>query len=205
MKRNLVAILRGIVPAEVEGHAEALIAAGVTTIEVPLNSPDPFESVARLVARFGAVAEIGAGTVLRVEEVDRLADLGARIVVSPNADPAVIRATRAAGMASFPGVLTPTECFAALAAGASALKFFPGTLIGPAGLAAIRAVLPKGTPLYAVGGGHAGNFAEWIAAGASGFGIGTAIYRPGQSVEATARAAAEIVAAYDAAKAGSVS
>ena len=204
MKRNLVAILRGIVPAEVEGHAEALIAAGVTTIEVPLNSPDPFESVARLVACFGAVAEIGAGTVLTVGDVARLADLGARIVVSPNADPAVIRATRAAGMASFPGVLTPTECFAALAAGASALKFFPGTLIGPAGLSAIRAVLPKETPLYAVGGASAANFAEWIAAGATGFGIGTAIYRPGQSVEATARAAAEIVAAYDAAK-GSVS
>ena len=204
MKRNLVAILRGIVPAEVEEHAEALIAAGVTTIEVPLNSPDPFESVGRLVARFGEVAEIGAGTVLRVEEVDRLADLGARIVVSPNADPSVIRATRAAGMVSFPGVLTPTECFAALAAGASALKFFPGTLIGPAGLSAIRAVLPKETPLYAVGGASAANFAEWIAAGATGFGIGTAIYRPGQSVEATARAAAEIVAAYDAAK-GSVS
>lgn len=205
MTRNLVAILRGVAPAEVEGHAQALIAAGVTTIEVPLNSPDPFESVARLVARFGAEAEIGAGTVLRVEEVDRLADLGARIVVSPNADPLVIRATRAAGMASFPGVLTPTECFAALAAGASALKFFPGTLIGPAGLAAIRAVLPKGMPLYAVGGAHAGNFAEWITAGATGFGIGTAIYRPGQSVEATARAAAEIVAAYDAAKVGGVS
>ena len=204
MKRNLVAILRGVVPVEVEGHAETLIAAGVTTIEVPLNSPDPFESVGRLVARFGEVAEIGAGTVLRVEEVDRLADLGARIVVSPNADPSVIRATRAAGMASFPGVLTPTECFAALAAGASALKFFPGTLIGPAGLSAIRAVLPKETPLYAVGGASAANFAEWIAAGATGFGIGTAIYRPGQSVEATARAAAEIVAAYDAAK-GSVS
>jgi 2-dehydro-3-deoxyphosphogalactonate aldolase len=205
MKRNLVAILRGIVPAEVEGHAETLIAAGVTTIEVPLNSPDPFESVARLVARFGAVAEIGAGTVLSVGDVARLADLGARIVVSPNADPLVIRATRAAGMDSYPGVLTPTECFAALAAGASALKFFPGTLLGPAGLAAIRAVLPKGTPLYAVGGASAANFAEWIAAGATGFGIGTAIYRPGQSVEATARAAAEIVAAYDAAKAGSAS
>jgi 2-dehydro-3-deoxyphosphogalactonate aldolase len=205
MKRNLVAILRGIVPAEVEGHAETLIAAGVTTIEVPLNSPDPFESVARLVARFGAVAEIGAGTVLSVGDVARLADLGARIVVSPNADPLVIRATRAAGMDSYPGVLTPTECFAALAAGASALKFFPGTLLGPAGLAAIRAVLPKGTPLYAVGGASAANFAEWIAAGATGFGIGTAIYRPGQSVEATARAAAEIVAAYDAAKAGGAS
>ena len=109
--------------------------------------------------------------------------------------------TRAAGMASYPGVLTPTECFAALAAGASALKFFPGTLLGPAGLSAIRAVLPKGAPLYAVGGASAANFAEWIAAGATGFGIGTAIYRPGQSVEATARAAAEIVAAYDAAKA----
>lgn len=145
------------------------------------------------------MAEIGAGTVLGVAEVDRLAGLGARIVVSPNTDDAVIRATRAAGMLSYPGVLTPTECFVALKAGATGLKLFPGSLVGPSGLAAIRAVLPAGTPLYAVGGASAANFAEWVAAGATGFGIGSALYKPGQSVAATAAAAATLVAAYDAA------
>lgn len=125
MKRQIIAILRGITPAEVETHVETLIDAGIDTIEVPLNSPDPFDSIGRLVNRFGAVAEIGAGTVLGVAEVDRLAGLGARIVVSPNTDDAVIRATRAAGMLSYPGVLTPTECFVALKAGATGLKLFP--------------------------------------------------------------------------------
>lgn len=199
MTREIIAILRGVTPVEVEAHAEALIAAGIAAIEVPLNSPDPYDSVARLVAGFGDRAKIGAGTVLTAAEVARLADLGARLVVSPNADAAVIRATRAAGMESCPGVLTPTECFAALAAGASALKFFPGSLVGPAGLAAIRAVLPPGTKVLAVGGAGAANFAEWAAAGATGFGIGAALYRPGQDPATTARRAAEIVAAYDAA------
>lgn len=199
MTRQIIAILRGITPAEVEAHVSALIDAGIDTIEVPLNSPDPFDSIGRLVNRFGNVAAIGAGTVLEVAEVERLAALGARIVVSPNTDPAVIRATRAAGMLSYPGVLTPTECFAALKAGATGLKFFPGSLVGPAGLAAMRAVLPPATPLYAVGGASAENFAAWAAAGATGFGIGSALYKPGQSVAATAGAAATLVAAYDAA------
>lgn len=202
MTRSIIAILRGVRPQEVEAHVEALIAAGIGVIEVPLNSPDPFDSIGRLVARFGDRATIGAGTVLDTDEVTRLAEIGARVVVSPNCDPAVIAATRAAGMESFPGVFTPTECFAALKAGATGLKFFPATLIGPAGLAAIRAVMPKGTPLYAVGGAGADNFGEWMRAGATGFGIGTALYRPGQGVEATAANAARIVAAYDAAQAG---
>jgi 2-dehydro-3-deoxyphosphogalactonate aldolase len=201
MTRAIIAILRGIRPEEVVDHAEALIAAGITTIEVPLNSPDPFESIGRLVASHGTRAKIGAGTVLEVAQVERLADLGAQIVVSPNCDPAVIAATRAKGMESWPGVFTPTECFAALKAGATGLKFFPATLIGPAGLAAIRAVLPPATQLYAVGGAGAENFGAWIKAGATGFGIGTALYRPGQSADVTAKAAAIIVAAYDAAKA----
>lgn len=202
MTRNIIAILRGITPDEVEAHVDALIAAGVTVIEVPLNSPDPFDSIARTIARFGDQAKIGAGTVLEVSQVEHLAGMGAKIVVSPNCDPAVIAATRANGMESWPGVFTPTECFTALKAGATGLKFFPATLIGPAGIAAIKAVMPKGTPLYAVGGAGADNFAEWIKAGASGFGIGTALYRPGQSVETTAANAAKIVAAYDAALGG---
>lgn len=202
MTRNIIAILRGVEPHEVEAHVEALVSAGVSVIEVPLNSPEPFDSIERLIARFAGRAKIGAGTVLEVAEVERLARLGAEIVVSPNADPAVIAATRAAGLESWPGVFTPSECFTALKAGATGLKFFPATLIGPAGLAAIKAVLPKATPLYAVGGAGAENFADWLKAGATGFGIGTALYRPGQSVETTAAAAAKVVAAYDAARAG---
>lgn len=202
MSRNIIAILRGVKPDEVEAHVEALIVAGVTVIEVPLNSPEPFDSIERLIARFGGQAKIGAGTVLDVAAVERLSKMGAAIVVSPNADADVIAATRAAGMESWPGVFTPTECFSALKAGATGLKFFPATLIGPAGLAAIKAVMPKGTPLYAVGGAGADNFAEWLKAGATGFGIGTSIYKPGQSVETTAAQAARIVAAYDAAVTG---
>ena len=198
MTRPLIAILRGITPPEAEAHAAALIAAGITTLEVPLNSPDPWDSIARLLARFGAQARIGAGTVLTPAQVERLAGMGAHLVVSPNADPAVIAATRAAGMESWPGVMTPTECFAAHAAGATGLKLFPASLIGPAGLSALRAVLPPELPVYAVGGAGPANFAEWRRAGAAGFGIGTALYRPGQPVEATARAAAEIAAAWDA-------
>lgn len=198
--RNLIAILRGIRSEEAEAHTEALIAAGIGAIEVPLNSPDPFDSIGRLITRFGASARIGAGTVLKVEEVERLAGMGAALVVSPNADPRVIRATVSAGMESWPGVMTPTECFAALEAGATGLKFFPAAMIGPSGLSAIRAVLPPETPLYAVGGAGADNFGTWMQAGATGFGIGTALYRPGQDVAATAAAAARIVAAYDAAR-----
>ncbi|KGJ12841.1 2-dehydro-3-deoxy-6-phosphogalactonate aldolase [Paracoccus sanguinis] len=198
MTRPLIAILRGITPREAEAHAAALIAAGITTLEVPLNSPDPWDSIARLLARFGAQARIGAGTVLTPAQVQRLAGMGAHLVVSPNADPAVIAATRAAGIESWPGVMTPTECFAAHAAGATGLKLFPASLIGPAGLSALRAVLPPELPVYAVGGAGPANFAAWRGAGAAGFGIGTALYRPGQPVEATARAAAEIAAAWDA-------
>ena len=198
MTRPLIAILRGITPPEAEAHAAALIAAGITTLEVPLNSPDAWDSIARLLARYGAQARIGAGTVLTPAQVERLAGMGAHLVVSPNADPAVIAATRAAGMESWPGVMTPTECFAAHAAGATGLKLFPASLIGPAGLSALRAVLPPELPVYAVGGAGPANFAEWRRAGAAGFGIGTALYRPGQPVEATTRAAAEVAAAWDA-------
>lgn len=198
MSRNLIAILRGITPAEVLDHATALLDAGIEAIEVPLNSPEPWDSIARLLDRYGAQARIGAGTVLTVAQVQRLAGMGARLVVSPDCNPAVIAATRAAGMESWPGVMTPTECLSAIAAGATGLKLFPASIIGPGGLAAIRAVLPPALPVYAVGGAGPDDFAAWRAAGAAGFGLGSALYRPGQTPQQTATAAAAVVAAWDA-------
>ncbi|WP_449041376.1 2-dehydro-3-deoxy-6-phosphogalactonate aldolase [Paracoccus sp. (in: a-proteobacteria)] len=198
MSRNLIAILRGITPAEVLDHAAALLDAGIEAIEVPLNSPEPWDSIARLLERHGAQARIGAGTVLTVAQVQRLAGMGARLVVSPDCNPAVIAATRAAGMESWPGVMTPTECLSAIAAGATGLKLFPASIIGPGGLAAIRAVLPPALPVYAVGGAGPDDFAAWRAAGAAGFGLGSALYRPGQTPQQTAAAAATVVAAWDA-------
>ncbi|MFD2855762.1 2-dehydro-3-deoxy-6-phosphogalactonate aldolase [Seohaeicola zhoushanensis] len=163
-----------------------------------MNSPRPYDSIARLARRFGDAALIGAGTVLEPEQVAEVQAAGGRLVVSPDMNPEVIRATKAAGMLSYPGVMTPSECFAALRAGADGLKLFPGSLIGPAGLAALRAVLPEGTEVLAVGGAARGNFAEWFAAGASGFGIGTALYRPGDSAATVGEKAVSVIAAFDA-------
>ena len=197
MDRPLIAILRGITPPEAAEVTGALIDAGITKIEVPLNSPDPFDSIGRMVAAHGDSALIGAGTVLSVEDVNRVAQAGGKLIVSPNCDQRVIHATKTAGLQSWPGVMTPTECFAALKAGADGLKIFPASLLGPEGIKAIRAVLPKGTQVYAVGGAGPDNFAEWIAATADGFGIGSALYKPGMSVADIASRAREMVAAYD--------
>ncbi|MGG7567110.1 2-dehydro-3-deoxy-6-phosphogalactonate aldolase [Rhodovulum sp. DZ06] len=202
MTRNIIAILRGVRPDEVLAIAEALIEEGITKIEVPLNSPDALESVRILAEGCADRALTGAGTVLSEADVAGVAAAGGRLCVSPDCNPAVIRAAKAAGMLSYPGVMTPTECFAALRAGADGLKFFPGALIGPEGLKAIRAVLPKGTETLAVGGAGPDNFAAWLEAGASGFGIGTALYRPGDGADAVRAKAEAVVRAWDAAVGG---
>lgn len=197
MNRPLIAILRGVTPPEAADICAACVEAGITSIEVPLNSPDPFDSIASMVRAHGNDALIGAGTVLSPEDVGRVADAGGKLIVSPNCDPRVIVATKAAGMQSWPGVMTPTECFAALKAGADGLKIFPANLVGPAGIKAIRAVLPPETQVYAVGGAGADNFAEWITAGADGFGIGSALYKPGLTAAEVHARATDMVRAYD--------
>ena len=200
MSRNIIAILRGIAPDQAVDAVDVLIKAGITSIEVPLNSPDPFNSIKLMADAFGDDALIGAGTVLSVEDVNRVAQSGGKLVVSPNVDPRVVVATKTAGLQSWPGVMTPTECFAALKNGADGLKIFPGSLLGPDGLKAIRAVLPIGTQVYAVGGAGPENFADWFAASADGFGIGSALYKPGMSTADIGARARDIVAAYDAAR-----
>lgn len=197
MSRKIIAILRGITPSEAVAVGDALLSAGITTIEVPLNSPDALESVKLLSETFGVRALIGAGTVLTVDDVANVAKVGGKLIVSPDCNPDVIAVTKDWGLQSWPGVMTPTEAFSAIRAGADGLKLFPGSLVGPEGLKAMRAVLPSHIPVYAVGGAGPDNFAQWVSAGADGFGIGTALYVPGLKTLDVAERAAHIVAAYD--------
>ena len=196
--RRIVAILRGVTPEEVDSVGDALMEAGIAIIEVPLNSPDPYTSIKRLAARHGERATIGAGTVLTTKEVDLVAQAGGRLIVSPNCNPEVIDRTLQLGMRSMPGVFTATECFAAINARTKSLKLFPSEVVGPKGLKALRSVLPADVELHAVGGVSASNLAEWKLAGASGFGIGSALFKPGDYAASVASRARELVMAYDA-------
>ncbi len=198
-RRALIAILRGIEPDAVISVAEAIFAAGISMIEVPLNSPDPITSIARLAAAMGDRCLCGAGTVLRVADVDAVYAAGGRLVVTPNTNPAIIARSAALGMTTLPGFATATEAFAALDAGADGLKLFPAATYGPAHAKALKAVLPPGTDLYAVGGVDAASIPHWIAAGVVGFGLGSDLYVPGRSADDVAKRAAEAVAAFDAA------
>ena len=202
MDRNIIAILRGLQPGEAVEIGAALIDAGIDVIEVPLNSPQPLDSIRALANAHGTRALIGAGTVLTTEQVQGVADAGGRICVSPNFDPAVVAKAKELELQSWPGVFTATECFGALAAGADGLKIFPAAQMGPPGLKALRDVLPGDARVFAVGGVGAAEMAVWRAAGADGFGIGGALYKPGMSADEVGKRAQELVAAYDALGAG---
>ncbi len=191
----LIAILRGIRPDEVVATGEALFDAGFRIIEVPLNSPDPLESVARLARALAGRALVGAGTVTRPEEVDAVASAGGELIVSPHCDPAVIRRSKERGLISAPGIFTPTEAFAALAAGADILKFFPGEGGSPSVIKAMAAVLPAGTRFVVVGGVAIDTMGRWLEAPVAGFGIGSALYKPGLTAAETGERAARFIAA----------
>ena len=195
--RHLIAILRGITPPETLAVCEALVAAGITMIEVPLNSPEALRSIADAAKVFAGRAAVGAGTVLSIEDVDAVADAGGVFVVSPDTNPSVIARTRQRGMTSYPGVFSPSDAFSAIRAGATGLKFFPAEVLGPKGIKAMKAVLPPAIPLYAVGGASPDNFAEYFAAGCAGFGLGTFIYKPGMTAADVAGRAKAAVAVYD--------
>ena len=197
MKRPLVAILRGVRPEETAGIVSALIDSGMTAIEIPLNSPEPFRSIEIAAKQAPAGILIGAGTVLTLDDVARLHDVGGRLMVSPNVDPEIIASARARGMVTMPGVFTPTEALLAAKAGASSLKFFPASVLGAAGITAIRAVLPADTMIAAVGGVSDTNFAEYTKAGIAAFGLGSSLYKPGMTAAQVADRAKATIEAYD--------
>lgn len=198
MSRPLIAIIRGVTNAEAVDVTAALIEAGIDRIEVPMNSPNALVSIESMVKTFGSRALIGAGTVLNAEVVRSVAGIGGQLIVSPNANIEVIQETKKLGLQSFPGVLSPTECFAALDAGADGLKIFPSFLLGVEGLKAIKAVLPAEVPVFMVGGVGTKNFADLMAAGAAGFGIGTGLFKPGFTADDVHKRAVEMVKAFDA-------
>lgn len=197
LKRNLVAILRGIRPEEIEGVVEVLVEAGFEAIEVPLNSPEPFASIEKARRLAPASCLIGAGTVLEVPQVDRLKSVGGNLLVTPNVEPAVIRRAVEHGMVTMPGVFTATEALLAARSGAAALKFFPASALGPAGISAISAILPKGLPIGAVGGVSDTDFAAYLKVGVTCFGLGSSLYKPGDSASVVAEKAKRTIAAYD--------
>ena len=192
-RRPLIAILRGITPLEAESVSEVLIESGINIIEVPLNSPKPFETIARMVEFHGNKGIFGAGTVLTEDEVSKVADVGGKIIVSPNLNPSIIKKTKELNLYSFPGVFTPTECFQALDAGADALKFFPASLLKAKNFKAILSVLPKNIISIAVGGINEDKFNKWLEVNITGFGLGSNLYKPGMLVEEVKLKANQIV------------
>jgi 2-dehydro-3-deoxyphosphogalactonate aldolase len=197
MKRPLVAILRGVKPEETEAIVGVLIEAGMTAIEIPLNSPDPFRSIGLAVKLAPPGVLIGAGTVLSAADVDRLNEVGGKLMVSPNVDTDVLSRAHRHGMVTLPGVFSPTEALLAARSGASGLKFFPASVLGASGIAAIRAVLPAGAMIAAVGGVSDQNFAEYIKGGVTAFGLGSSLYKPGMSATDVAARAKVTIEAYD--------
>ena len=191
----LIAVLRGITPEEIDSVGDALHAEGFRILEVPLNSPQPYDSIRRLAARMSGKCLVGAGTVLATEEVGRVAAAGGQLIVSPHGDTRIIREAKRQGLVAIPGVATPTEAFAALEAGADGLKMFPAEQLAPAALKAWRAVLPRGTLVFPVGGMRPDNLAPWWEAGASGFGTGSNLYKPGTPASEVRKVAAAFAAA----------
>jgi len=200
MNRNIIAILRGIYPEEVEDISKAIIQSGISYIEVALNSPRPFESIEILHDKFKDHIKVGAGTVTNVREVKILSKIGIDFIVSPNFDSDVVKATKTANILSYPGVTTASECYSAINCGADGLKFFPASLLGIKNFEALRTVLPDNIPFYMVGGVGPNNFSDWFNAGAYGFGIGSALYEQGQNVKEVSKNARLIVECYDKAK-----
>ncbi len=195
--RQIIAILRGLTPPEAVDVCRTLCDAGITLIEVPFNSPEPLKSIAAAAKALEGRALIGCGTALSVEDVEGTHAAGGTFVVSPDTNEDVIRRTRELGMASYPGVFTPTDAFRAIRAGATGLKFFPAEVLGPKGIRAMKAVLPSDLPVFAVGGASPDNFREYFDAGCNGFGLGSYIFKPGMNLDEIGQRARAAVAAYD--------